>query len=104
MMGDYGRGWEDCSRPCMWLDKGFCRLHRTHAPECLNPRREEVRREVRSNCKAVVRDDGKWYESMTEACMDNGSNAGSASSITKAIRSGGYAFGHRWKYARKEQQ
>lgn len=98
-----GSGWQDCSRPCMWLDGGYCRLKKTAEPKCLGSQPEEDYPEAKYGCKAVVRDDGKWYESMSKACKDNGSHAGCASRITRAIRSGGFAFGHRWKYARKEQ-
>lgn len=34
-----GSGWQDCSRPCMWLDGGYCRLKKTNQPECLEHRR-----------------------------------------------------------------
>ena len=102
-MADYASGWEDCSRPCMWLDGGYCRLHKTAEPKCLNPQPKEDYPKAKNNCKAVVRDDGKWYESMSDACKDNGSYSGCASRITRAIKSGGFAFGHRWKYASKEQ-
>ena len=33
-----GSGWQDCSRPCMWLDGGYCRLKKTKRPECLEHR------------------------------------------------------------------
>ena len=52
-----GSGWQDCSRPCMWLDGGYCRLKKTAEPKCLSSQPEEDYPEAKYGCKAVVRVD-----------------------------------------------
>lgn len=103
-------GRRDCSAPCMWLDGGRCRLRKTDEPECLAPREPE-RRPVRALSRAsasqwmrrpVRRDDGLEFASLGEACEFCGGHRGMTSCITRAAKTGGFAFGHRWEYIEEE--
>ncbi len=46
--------------------------------------------------KAVVRDDGKRYSSMTAAAKANYGYAGGRTAISHAAKTGGKAAGHKW--------
>lgn len=48
--------------------------------------------------RAVVRDDGKRYQSVTAAAKANYGYAEGRTAIHKAITNGGKANGHKWKY------
>ena len=100
-----GRGWEDCSRPCMWLDRGFCRLRKTAELECVRdawPSGEARTSSARRKGRAVVRDDGLRFERVGDACLHSGASPGSTANISRAIREGRRAYGHCWRYEEDE--